>query len=269
MKHSLLTISIALLAWAPSVYAQQHNTMVIDSSSSEVMMLRLSATSRCQQACVVRDAPYSAERIIDNVRLLADGNRIARSSSEQLFRDSAGRSRVESTWLNQGLVQIQDPVQGYSYRLYPGDRSGIRMAISEPAASNSNGSVPPLATVSISSGASMVAEQLAPALAGAVAATDSLRSTRALGTRQIEGLTAEGTLVTTTLPAGKAGNTLPIVSTVETWHSAALKLDLYVKSVDPRYGETISRVQKIHRTEPSASLFTAPADYTVRDIQRR
>lgn len=267
MRRTFLSAFLALLVLAPAAYAQERGPLVIPGRESfEVMLLRTSASSRCQQACVVRAAPYAAERTVERVQVLADGNRIVTHGSEQLYRDAEGRTRVESEWRDSPLVQIQDPVRGMSYRLYPADKTGLSMRIAVPVPASHTA---PAVLAPAGEGAARAAGQLAPALAGMAGGADSQRSVRSLGTRQIEGLTVDGTLETTTIPAGKSGNTLPIVSTTETWTSPELKLELYVKSVDPRYGERVTRVQHIRRGEQPAGLFTPPADYQVQEIVRR
>jgi hypothetical protein len=270
MKILLLIPSLALALAAPAVQAQERGPLVVtDTDYSEVMLLRLNATSRCQQDCVVRGAPYSAERVSEAVQVLADGNRIVTRTSEQLHRDAEGRSRVESAWLGRTLVQIQDPVQNMSYRLHPAERAGLRMAMGAPAPAARTAAAAVSGAAAVSIGAGKPAGQLASALASATDTADSQRSTRSLGTRQFDGVTAEGTLQTTTIPAGTAGNTLPIVATTETWHARDLKLDLYVRTVDPRLGERVTRLENLRRGDPPASLFAVPADYSVREIARR
>lgn len=265
MRNMPVAAALALYLLAPAADAQERTLVIPVRESMEVMLLRTSASSHCQQACVVRGAPYAAERQTETTQVLVDGNRILRRMNEQLYRDGEGRTRVESDWSGAPLVQIQDPVQKMSYRLYPNDKSGLSMAIGAPAAVATTA---PAMLAPSGNGAAKVAEQLAPALTSG-AATDGQHTVRALGTRQIDGVMVEGSLETTTIAAGKYGNSLPIVSTTETWTSPELKLALYVKSVDPRYGERVIRVQNIRRGEPSASLFAPPADYTVQQIARR
>jgi hypothetical protein len=266
-----LSASIALLVVAPTAHAQGQSMLVIaEREPTEVMLLRLSATSRCQHNCFVRGAPYSAERVVESVQVLADGNRIVQRRAEQLYRDADGRSRVESEWRDSPLVQIQDPVGNMSYRLYPRQKTGLKMVMAEPApAASAALAIQSPGSNGVSVGAARVAEQLGPTMASATTSADSQRTVRPLGTRQMDGLTVEGSLQNTTIASGKSGNTLPIVSTVETWHSHELNLDLYVKSNDPRYGEQVTRVQNIRRNAPPASLFAAPADYAVREVTRR
>jgi len=89
------------------------------------------------------------------------------------------------------------------------------------------------------------------------------RKTEALGTQTIEGVTAEGTRATHTIPAGEIGNTLPIEIVDETWYSPELQINVMNKRRDPRSGETTYRLTNISRGEPDRSLFEVPADYTV------
>jgi hypothetical protein len=84
-----------------------------------------------------------------------------------------------------------------------------------------------------------------------------------LGTQMIEGVAAEGTRVTFTIPAGKIGNERPIVTVNERWYSPELQTIVLTKNSDPRMGETTYRLTNIDRSEPDPSLFQVPADYTV------
>ena len=84
-----------------------------------------------------------------------------------------------------------------------------------------------------------------------------------LGTQSIEGVMAEGTRLTLTIPAGKIGNERPIVTVNERWYSQELQTVVLTKNSDPRMGETTYRLTNINRSEPDPSLFQVPADYTV------
>lgn len=91
------------------------------------------------------------------------------------------------------------------------------------------------------------------------------KKAESLGTKTIEGVTAEGTRLTLTIPAGEIGNTLPIEVVDETWYSSELQLVVMSKRRDPRSGETTYRLTTISRSEPDRSLFEVPADYTVQE----
>ena len=86
-----------------------------------------------------------------------------------------------------------------------------------------------------------------------------------LGTQTIEGVQAEGTRVTFTIPAGKIGNERPIVTVNEQWYSPELQAVVMSKNSDPRTGETTYRLTNIVRSEPDPGLFQVPSDYTVNE----
>ena len=273
MKRTFLSAGLALLALAPLAHAQQGGAA---NEALEVMLLRTSASTRCTDDCTVRSLPYSAERVTETVKVLADGNRIVQRNTEKLYRDSDGRTRVESEWNGKPLVQIQDPVGGMSYRLYPDTKTGYRMAIAAPTLPSMPLSEPiflscciwaPTGPAAPAPGAAKVAEQLAPALN--VDAAGTVAQSRSLGTKQIEGLTASGTHTTVTVPAGAAGNVKPMISTTEMWMARDLWIPLEMRMSNPFMGDSVMHVRNLSRLEPPTALFAVPADYTVREIVRR
>lgn len=77
---------------------------------------------------VVKGLPYSAQAVTETTQTLADGNRIHRSTSAAIYRDSEGRIRREQKLGGMDplgvapqdlptLVFISDPVAGVSYML--------------------------------------------------------------------------------------------------------------------------------------------------------
>lgn len=111
------------------------------------------------------------------------------------------------------------------------------------------------------------AERFGPLLAGAFgdAKWAAKASTKELGTKEIEGIKAQGKLRSYEIPAGEIGNRNPIVVSTETWYSPELQVTLLSKHSDPRSGERVYRLAAIKREEPAAALFAIPSDYTVRD----
>ena len=99
---------------------------------------------------------------------------------------------------------------------------------------------------------------------GAVANAGTVES---LGTRQIEGVAAEGTRTTVTIPAGQIGNLNPINMVTERWFSKDLQMAVLITRRDPRSGETVYRLTNIVRAEPPPDLFSVPSDYRVVDLQ--
>ena len=92
--------------------------------------------------------------------------------------------------------------------------------------------------------------------------------TKSLGSREFDGVKADGTLTTHTIPAGTVGNEKAIVITSERWFSPELHVVVFAKTTDPRAGETTYRLANVKRTEPSADLFKVPADYRMRGTRR-
>jgi hypothetical protein len=90
--------------------------------------------------------------------------------------------------------------------------------------------------------------------------------TESLGKQNIEGVEAEGTRTTRTIPAGEIGNEQPIVIVSERWYSSALQTVVLSKHNDPRYGENTHRLTNINRSEPAHSLFEVPSDYKIESL---
>jgi hypothetical protein len=90
-----------------------------------------------------------------------------------------------------------------------------------------------------------------------------------LGSKEIEGVRADGTRTAWTIEAGKIGNDKPIVIYREEWKSPELLVTVLSRFVDPRNGEQSYKLNGINRTNTSAELFKPPADYAVRETLRR
>jgi hypothetical protein len=86
-----------------------------------------------------------------------------------------------------------------------------------------------------------------------------------LGKQNIEGVEAEGTRTTITIPAGEIGNERPIEIVSERWYSPELQMDVMTRHSDPRSGETIFKLTNINRMEPAKLIFEVPADYTIKE----
>ena len=89
-------------------------------------------------------------------------------------------------------------------------------------------------------------------------------TTTPLGSREFDGVRAEGKKTTWTIPAGRIGNKLPIEIVSERWHAPDLNVVVFTRHADPRTGERIYRLENIKREEPSADLFKVPAEYALK-----
>jgi hypothetical protein len=90
-------------------------------------------------------------------------------------------------------------------------------------------------------------------------------TTRDLGSRDFEGVRAEGKTTSYTIPAGEIGNRNPITVSTESWFAPDLQVTVYSRQSDPRYGDTIYRLTNIKRSEPAIALFGVPNDYTLKE----
>lgn len=94
------------------------------------------------------------------------------------------------------------------------------------------------------------------------------RQTKVLGSKEFDGIKAEGKLVSYEIPAGEIGNTNPIIVSDESWTSPELQITVYSKHSDPRTGDRIYRLNNLKRDEVAATLFSIPSDYKVRDLSK-
>jgi hypothetical protein len=85
-----------------------------------------------------------------------------------------------------------------------------------------------------------------------------------LATQSVNGVTASGTRITHTIPAGTIGNSAAIQTVHETWMADDLKIPVKTSMTDPRMGTSTMEMTNLLRGEPDALLFTVPSDYTVK-----
>jgi hypothetical protein len=205
---------------------------------------------------VVAGAPYSADVSLTRVETLSDGNTIQQTVTGKIARDSQGRTYKLETSTGGPLgqtgpttrISIFDPVAGYGYELNPTTKTATRRAIHVPGANGfARGS----------------GKQGGPKWEGHGHEPSAVKAE--LGTSTINGVAAQGTMTTRTIPAGVVGNANPIISTTETWYSAELQTVVASKHSDPRAGLMNYSLTNIERSEPSAALFQVPAGYTLTD----
>jgi hypothetical protein len=135
-----------------------------------------------EEATIVKGAPFSAEAVNESVQVLADGNRIVRSSTNKLYRNSEGRFRREISGGSGGSfgsffsvgpgITILDPVGGHRYLLdshLMTARVGSLGGIATPAIP----AVPPKAPIAPSAEAQRVREKIQAELDAAVGAAST------------------------------------------------------------------------------------------------
>jgi hypothetical protein len=202
---------------------------------------------------VVTGVPFSAVAVSETNQTLADGNHIARKTETHIFRDGQGRFRKEVTFPAIGplatsgqpksFVFINDPVAGTHFILHPDAKTAEKMEM-------------PFGKMKEEMKGKMEYRHQQALAEGSLKKED-------LGTKTIAGVSAQGTRVTHTIPAGQIGNEKAITIVSEHWYSNDLQIMVMSKRSDPRFGDTTYTLTNIQRQEPAASLFAVPSDYTV------
>ncbi len=198
---------------------------------------------------VVTGQPYSATETVTSQQTLANGTQISRTHTTAIARDSQGRISTSETITppaSSGRAAftrqtIFDPVLGYRYVLDSSTMTAVQEALPKMHNAGSNAR---------------------PAHTDARPARPNETST-SLGSQVVNGVSAAGTQVTETIPAGAIGNTQAIQSTRTVWISSTLGIPVQMKNSDPRFGTSEMELSNIVQGEPNAALFTVPSGYTV------
>lgn len=222
---------------------------------------------------VVKNAPFSGEMVCEYIQTLADGNRIVHQTNTIIYRDGEGRIRRETSFktrdANSGAykeyktIKISAPFGGQNFTLDPQNRTALKTTTQPMKEIPGIIGFWPV-------GVGRLSQVGAPAAVNACG-PGSIRQLlsgvkESLGSQMIEGVAAEGTRVTHTFARGPMGNEKPVEITYERWTSKELYLDVLIKSVDPRSGESTQQMTKISRGEPDPALFEMPPDYTVKEF---
>lgn len=209
---------------------------------------------------IVKAHPYSADEIIERSQTLADGTHLSqRSLQRRLYRDGAGRTRVEfylpsrpgvirSTPI---MVELTDPVAGYTYHLNEGTHSATRIALPRERAQSPQ------------SGSPRVQEQQRSTYNEAESEMRPSIRSEPLGRQTLNGIAVDGTRIEIVYPKGLMGNDQPIKTVAESWISPDLKIIVLGKQSDPRVGDVTTKLENLSLVEPSPSLFQVPHRYKI------
>lgn len=287
MKVSTIVVCAAVFGVAASAQAPQpqpqqmrHEVTVVERGGgvpggAGIFM----AAENSAFAKVVKGAPFSADSYSEFRQVLGDGNVIERKTRGASYRDSEGRTRTENT-IGGGVIgatephsviMIRDTVANVQWVLDPDNKIATKLEIQAP----------PIGIREAGPNPDTLFEMPAPApmphasgmAVGPMVQSYRLRSDQAkeekLGTQNVNGVQAEGTRVTMTVPAGEIGNVQPIVVVTERWYSPQLQMVVRTKHSDPRMGEQTFEMTNIRLGEPPASQFQVPAGYQVKEGKLR
>jgi len=218
-------------------------------------------------ASPVMGHPYSA---VSETRIIAprgmDPNGGAAKSVEtRSYRDSRGRIRYEiyavgatASHNTPDTIVLIDSKARLVCTLQPSTHTAYFSFISDDsAATYSDESSPVAEPTTTNSGTDETLTNDLPNQATYV------ESTQELGMQIIQGLAVEGERTTRTLPGRAEGRDRVGVEIDEVWTSSELNLTMLAKHVDADGVETVTSVTHLDRSEPSATLFQIPRDYTV------
>jgi hypothetical protein len=191
----------------------------------------------------VTGRPFAATRTTKEVLTGADGSSVTREFSSKVVRDANGRVRTETPIVHQPdgkadpsnvAVQVYDPVG--------------RTILSW----TTQGKVATLIHL--------------PPQTAAVSATGSSNEVESLGSQSVNNLNAKGERVMQVMPAGAGGYKESATVVTETWTASDLQVPVRQVINDPRRGTITTELSGISQSVPDASLFQAPAGYTVQDL---
>jgi hypothetical protein len=263
VRLGLTTAALTLLSYAGIVRAQQEGpppgrwtafSTHGPGAADEIGFLGFEAGITGK---TVTGAPFKATISTQVTRLLADGNKIQQTTSGTLARDSQGRTRREMSLPPMAMVApggnapehavfINDPVAGTSYIVHPESKTAEQVQSHQWKRNAEH--APKVG-------------RFGKAFQNNVTKTEG--TTADLGTQTINGVSAQGTRITRTIPAGEIGNERPIVMVTERWYAPELQTYVMTKRSDPLMGDTVFQLTNIQRQEPDPALFEVPSDYSV------
>jgi len=193
--------------------------------------------------------PYSAAQVTHTMQTLANGSHIDRTVTNLVWQDDQGRFRMETTD-NRRRVVIQDMVAQLIYSIDMEHKTARKSA--------------------------MMPVREAQKIAGDVSPVEEARATARrtpnemvedLGSQSINGVSALGVRVTTTIPIGAIGNDQELKSVSERWYSNDIHALVKTVTTDPRSGIHTYELTDIVRSAPDPSLFQVPPGITVTTVE--
>ncbi len=271
---------------------QQADTMVRAAPAQPVL--------RAVGAAPIAGSPFSATEERHTTQTLGDGTVLETSESSAIYRDSEGRTRTERTIQGKTIITISDPVAHTSARLDTSTKTAIKTVAAGGAGfgggfgvggGGRGGAVATTSPDRAAFEAGVVAGRAAGSPVTATTAPADVRMakveldelqkrmietqaqreantrthTEDLGTMHQNGVQAQGTRTTLTIPVGQIGNNREIKVVNETWYSPELHMTVKSSNSDPRYGTTTYELRNISHANPPLSFFQIPSDYTIQE----
>ncbi|HEY3836734.1 MAG TPA: hypothetical protein VGL72_09185 [Bryobacteraceae bacterium] len=191
--------------------------------------------------------PFSGIETRTTRQMLSDGTPTGKTSTSKIYRDAQGRTRSESG----SNVLIYDAVTPATYEI--GSRGCFKRAVHAGDA---------VIVVATENGTWSSSQS-----GGSQEANPHITS-EDLGYQTVNGISAQGTRQTLTIPATTIGADHDIKVVNERWYSDALGIMIKSSNIDPRFGSTTYELTAINMASPDPSLFNPPAGCTEPPIRR-
>jgi len=286
MKHQLFAIATGLSLAATALMAQvgdlQPATLQFQSASTIGGGGIVTYAAGGRGGGLVTGSPMSAKEVNKTVQTLSDGTEIENTHSTMFYRDSQGRTRTEPQEPN-GTIMITDPVAAVRIVLFPASKTATRA--NAPALAGGRGADwvtvtsssttgPGATTISSDLMAAQVklaaedAQKMAAANRTTTRTTKDQSNVEDLGFQMQNGVMAQGTRTTLTIPQGQIGNSRDIHVVNERWYSKDLQMIVKSVNSDPRFGVTTFELQNLSQNAPDPTLFQIPVGYTTTEAGR-
>jgi hypothetical protein len=208
----------------------------------------------------ITGSPVSGREERKTVQTLGDGTQIETSDGDLFYRDSQGRTRIERTLNGKAAISVVDRVAGVRLEVDPAAKTATRIVMPALAGGGTRGGAQATQDVTY-----VLSDTISRGAGGApgrgAAASQSKRED--LGLALQNGVMAQGTRETVTIPQGQIGNSRDLHVVNERWYSKDLQMMVKTSNSDPRFGVTTYELTNISQTAPDPTLFQVPLGYAV------
>ncbi|MFZ6654781.1 hypothetical protein [Undibacterium sp. TJN19] len=188
-------------------------------------------------------APFIAEAHHRNDKLVDDKLQPGPEQVHKFYRDSMGRVRDETLNADGSVeqVELRDPVAGVRYSLYGPSEDGFVTALKAKSANEET----PIPEAELPKNAEILC--------------------RSLGTRQFDGISANGESVHFTL-RDRANDQVVLEAFLESWYAPALKVLIFGTARGMKFINFYKKLTHIEKTEPAPALFQPRSGAKIRKI---
>lgn len=246
MRQSCSTM-VALIA---RIFGTERYVKMLGMLRFAALVFAVGTLSQCAGGDMVESGPVglvlplggaalSAEQVEERTHTTSDGESVSERVVSNIYRDSAGRMRVEWRVENGGksarLASLLDPVSGSAYMILIEAKRALRLGGPDPGSFNFG----------------------FPAIGRVLPGHKWRTKNEPLGDRVIEGIKVAGSRTTRT-----SEDEPPLTALHEEWLSVSLHLTVLVEASGPGWKHT-AKLQNIDQHEPDPALFVIPADYAI------